>query len=144
MRFPPNVLLSTALLFLVASCAHHRDVRPGYDGVHSVLVRSQEKEWADREAISQANHFCSQRQLAPAFIDESNRYNGEMDEGTRDTIRRASTVAMVLGGVGAAGGYGYGHRGSRDVGTVLGAAGTTGMIMTGGEVYEARMTFKCQ
>ncbi|MCM2278356.1 MAG: hypothetical protein NDJ89_09800 [Oligoflexia bacterium] len=134
------VTAAFSFVFLFASCAHHRDVRAGADGIHRVIVRGQDKEGAERSAISQAEHFCEQRKLAPAFMDEKTQYTGTMDEKTRDTVRKASSAAMVLGGVGGVAGSGA----TRTGGTVLGTAGTVGSIMTGGEDYTAEMRFKCQ
>ncbi len=35
-------LLAISLMTLVSSCAHHKDVRPGADGVHRVLVTGED------------------------------------------------------------------------------------------------------
>lgn len=130
-----------AALFL-AGCAHHRDVRPGADGIHSVRTREPNKERAERSAISQAEHYCeSMGDKHPAFFNENTKYTGTMDEGTRDTVNKASKAAMILGG--AAGTMGRSSS-TRGAGTVVGAAGTAGHVMTSGDDYEAEMKFKCQ
>jgi len=121
-------------------CAHHPDVRPGADGVHRVVVRAMSKEDAERDAISQAESYCSQTKRSVAFVEEKTNYTGNMDESTRDTVRKASKAAMVLGGAGVL----VGPEGVREGGGVLGTAGTVGTIMTGGKDYLADMRFKCQ
>lgn len=131
----PFTLAAAMLSF--ASCAHHRDVRPGADGVHHVIVREPTKESAERHAISQANHYCEQSNRTAAFMNESTQYTGTMDESTRDTLRKASTAATILGGTSA-------HARRHGEPNVLGTAGTIGSIMTNGDDYTADMKFKCQ
>ena len=137
-----QVLSATALASLsiisFSSCAHHRDVRPGVDGVHHVLVRSEDKEKAERDAISQAEHYCQMTNRMPAFVEEKTSYTGSMDEATRDTVRKASTAAILLGGVA------HGSQSSRTGGNVLGSAGAVGTVMTSGDDYVSDMKFKCQ
>lgn len=121
-------------------CAHHPDVRPGADGIHRVVIRSTAKEKAERDAISQAENYCSQTNLAVAVMDEKTVYTGTMDESTRDMVHKVSTASIILGGAGAV-------AGPKDVkkgGSVLGAAGTVGSIMTSGNDYLVEMRFKCQ
>jgi hypothetical protein len=97
-------------------------------------VRGQEKEQAERSAIAQAKHFCEERNQYPAFIEESTQYTGSMDEATRDTLRKASTAAQVLGHT-TGNRHGI-HRTSGNqapnAGDVIGSAGTVGAIMTSG------------
>lgn len=132
------------LMFLVAfvtfGCAHHRDVRPGADGIHRVVVRDSESESAERSAISQAEHFCQQYEKQYGIVNEKEtQYTGEMDESTRKTLKKASTAATVLGG----GASVLGRNGVRTGGNVVGAAGTVGMIMTSGDDYIAEIRFRC-
>jgi hypothetical protein len=136
-------IMSVAVMVavLASSCAHHRDVRAGADGVNRVVVRAEDKESAERSAISQAEHYCEQSKTRPGFMEEKTQYTGTMDEKTRDTVKKASTAAMVLGGTT---GVVAGNSGVRTSGNVLGAAGTVGRIMTGGDDYVAEMRFKCQ
>jgi hypothetical protein len=143
MKTPLRIRLAALTLPLAlgfAACAHHRDVRPGADGIHRVVVRASERESAERSAISQAEDFCDERHLAPAFVNEQTQYTGKMDEGTRDTLHKASTAAMILGGGVGIGTYGA----ARTAGGAVGTAGAAGAIMTGGKDYTADMRFKCQ
>lgn len=109
--------------------------------MNRVVVREQDKESAEQSAIRQAEHYCEQFQRHPAFLDEGKTsYNGSMDENTRDTVRKASKAARVLGGAGMV----FGENGVRTGGTAVGAAGTVGGIMTSGNDYTAEMRFKCE
>jgi hypothetical protein len=140
MRTFIRLLIASLFVISFASCAHHRDVRPGADGIHRVVVRAQDKDQAERNAISQAEHYCEQSQKLPGFMDEKTQYTGSMDESTRDTVRKASTAALVLGGAGTV----AGSNGVRTGGSVLGGAGAVGAIMTSGNDYVSEMRFKCQ
>lgn len=135
-------LIAASLLgFSAFSCAHHRDVRGGADNVHSVTVRGTEKTSTERDAISQADDYCDQWDKRAGIVTQKSGYIGTtMDENTRDTVRKASTAAILLGGVGSAAAD---EPGARRGGNVVGAAGTVGAVMTGGENYETTMTFKC-
>lgn len=125
-------------VLILSACAHHKDVRPGADGVHRVVVRGAEASGVERKAIDEANHFCKQfGQIAYVVNEEKTQYTGSMDENTRKTIKKASTAAMVIGA-------GVGHGRNTGAGQVLGGAGTAGWIMTSGDDYVADMKFKCQ
>lgn len=132
--------LSSVFLFsLLVSCAHHRDVRPGTEGIHRVITRGPDKQQVEQSAISQANHFCEQRNLAAAFVNEDTKYTGEMDESTHNTLRKASQAAVIVGG----GTHVLGGRRESDVGGAVAGVGTVGSIMTSGDAYTVDMKFKC-
>lgn len=133
-------LLFTGLTLFGSSCAHHRDVRPGADGINHVIVRATDRTEAEQSAISQAENYCDQFQKHPGFLEEKSHYTGTMDEATRDNVRKASHAAILLGGTGSV----IGSDDVRTGGNVLGAAGTVGSVMTGGSDYQSVMRFKCQ
>lgn len=101
---------------------------PGADGVHKVVSKDIEQDGAEEEAIEAAREYCEKRELEAVFIEEKTAYKGSMDENTRKTVRKASTAAMVVGGVGS----------------VLGSAGSAGHMMTNDRDYESQVRFKCQ
>ncbi|WP_374030411.1 hypothetical protein [Bdellovibrio bacteriovorus] len=72
--------LITAATIFTAACAHHPDVRAGADGIHRVVIASEDTDQGSREAIRQANSFCKERNQTAAFINESSKYNGDYDE----------------------------------------------------------------
>ena len=102
------------------------------------MVRAEGKESAERDAISQAEHYCQMSSKMPAFMEEKTSYTGSMDEATRDTVRKASTAAILLGGAA------HGSQSTRTGGNVLGSAGAVGRVMTSGDDYATEMKFKCQ
>lgn len=130
-----------AALLLLASCAHHRDVRPSADGIHRVVTRGPDKDEVERDAISQANHYCSERnKQSAAFVSEGTQYTGSMSESAHKTTRNASKAATVVGsGMGV-----FGGQNEANAGAVVGGAGVVGNIMTGGDAYTTEMRFKCQ
>src|SRR4051812_19611217 len=86
-------------LLTLAACAHHRDVRPGADGVHRVVIQTDNTEQAQRDAISQANHYCKEKNNSEAaFVNEESKYTGSMDEGNYKAAKTASKVAQAAGG----------------------------------------------
>lgn len=161
--------LSLLFLFLVVSCAHYEDVRPGVDGVHKVIVRAEEKDQGSQNAIEQANYYCEkvEHDKHAAFIDEKIEYTGSMDEKTRDTLRKASKAAEMVGGTSASVNsnnedWSHDSEQTNNMGknttmhkrkhvgaqvnppNPIGTAGAVGTIMTSGKDYLIQMTFKCQ
>lgn len=127
---------------LISSCAHHNDVRPGANGLNRVRVRKSEKSLAEQSALSQAKHFCKERNLFPEVISETTEYTGSMDESTRETLKRASGVALVLGGTMKSRTNTFPTE--TGPGDVVQGAGQAGHMMTDGDDYLTEMTFRCQ
>lgn len=131
-------LLGLGLLF-TTGCAHHRDVRPGVDGMHSVVVLSEGGEEGTRNAISQANHYCGQLGKHAAFVEEDQKYTGKVDEETYNT---GKTIGKVLTTVGGAG-YVFGGSNEKNAGGVGVLAGQAANVALG-KGYTVKMKFKCQ
>ncbi len=112
----------------MAGCAHHRDVRPGDDGVHRVVIRSDDTEAGGREGIEQANHFCKERGQYAAFIKEDNKYTGDMDEQSYKNAKRVSKAAQAVGGL---------------AGGMVGMGGSVADDALG-EGYTTEMKFRCK
>lgn len=133
-------LMSLSLLVLFfAACAHHRDVRPGDDGVHSVVVSSEDTEEGSRDAIQQANHFCEQRGQYATFIKEEQKYTGDMDEQNYKNAKKATKVAQVVGGAA----WTLGGKKESDLGGIVGV-GATAADAAIGKGYTVAMKFKCK
>lgn len=114
-------------------------VLPGDNGVHRVAVRDIQKHNAEEEAVEAAQEYCEKRHAEAVFLEEKEtKYTGKMDEGTRDTVRKASTAAMILSP-----GLGVGT-GSGIAGGALGSAGMIGYSMTSGKDYQSELKFKCK
>lgn len=127
-------------IFLLAACAHHRDVRPGSDGVHRVVIITEDQEVGSREALSQANHFCKENGGGyAAIVDEDKKYTGDMDEQTYKNAKRAAKVAGAVGGAG----YVFGGKKERAAGGVVGLGGAVANEALG-KGYTVEMRFKCK
>lgn len=133
-----NWCLLFALGFLVTACAHHRDVRLGADGIHRVVVKSEDGDEGSRGAIEQANHFCEQRGQQAAFIKEEKKYTGQMDEQSYKNAKTATKVAKTVGGAA----WVLGGRNESNLGGIVGLGGMVGDEVLG-EGYTIEMRFKC-
>ena len=110
-------VLSLAVLGL-ASCAHHQDVRPGANGVHRVLIHTDDSEVGSQEAIRQANNYC--------------------DEKTYNQGKRISKVAQGIGGAA----WVFGGKNESKAGGLVGMGGAVGDQALG-KGYTVEMKFKC-
>ena len=130
-------ILFLPILFLI-SCAHHRDVRPGVDGVHRVVVKLDEDVQGSREALGQADHYCESLGKRAAIISEEKKYTGDMKE---EDYKKAKTATKVVGAVGGLTTI-FGGRNERKAGwaTALGASAADGIIGMG---YTLELKFKC-
>ena len=125
-------------LILVSGCAHHRDVRPGANGINRVVIQSEGGEKGKRDAIAQANDFCKEQGKYPGFVDEKEHYGGNLDESTYNNAKSAAKVAEVVGGAATV----FGGHNERNLGGVglLGGVGADAYL---GKPYIVEMTFKC-
>jgi hypothetical protein len=104
-----------------------------------VTARDLEREGAEEAAVKAAGKYCEERGEDVVFVNNADaKYTGELSESTRNTLRRGSQAAMILGGAGM-----VPHR-TRPYGGLLGTAGTVGYVMTNGKDYEASVDFKCR
>lgn len=126
-------------LFVLVACAHHRDVRPGADGIHRVVVTTDDKEQGARSAILQANDYCKQFDKSAAFVNESQEYTGDMNEIDYETGKKLSKVAKVVGGTT----WVMGGQTERNIGGVVGLGGVAADEALG-KGYTVTMKFKCQ
>ncbi len=131
---------ASAILAAIAltSCAHHKDVRAGADGVHRITIQTTGEQTEKREAIAQANHFCKERNQYAAFITEDQKYTGQMDEKSYQNTKVVSKVLKTVG----SGAYVFG--GSKEsnaggIGVLAGQAAGSAI----GEGYTVDMQFKC-
>lgn len=125
-------------VLLITSCAHHRDVRAGASGVHRVVVTTDDMDEGTRGAIAQANHFCEERKMAAAFIDENKQYTGNMKEEDYKKLKTAGKVAGVVGSTA----YVFGGKNESAVGGLVGLGGMAANAAAG-KGYTIEMKFKC-
>lgn len=136
-RFMQKLLLISGSI-LIFSCAHHRDVRPGADGIHRVVIQTSDKSEGARQAIAQANNYCEEYKKHPAFIDEKQAYTGDMDEQKYNTGKKLSKAAKVVGGAA----WVFGGRNESNAGGVVGLGGAAADAALG-DGYTVTMSFKC-
>lgn len=135
--------LNLTLLSLVVACSTAKvNVMPGEDGVNKILVRDIERDNAEEAGVKAAHEYCEKHDKQAVFLNNKTEYQGSMDEDTRNTVRKASRAAQVVGG--GLGGYGYHRDGDATAGAVLGSAGTVGGMMTNDRDYKTEILFKCK
>lgn len=127
------------IVLFVAACAHHRDVRPGADGTHRVVLRTDDVDDATRGAIKQANHYCKEKKQEAAFVNEEKKYDGDMDERDYKQAKRVTQVAKTVGGAV----WVFGGKRESAIGGLAGLGGVAGDAALG-EPYTVEMRFKCQ
>ena len=59
---------------LFTACAHHRDVRPADNGIHSVSFKTDRKDDGSRNAMSQAEDFCKQQRKYAVMVSEDSKF----------------------------------------------------------------------
>ncbi len=127
------------LTLVAMGCAHHNDVRAGVDGIHRVVIQTEDKENGSQEAIRQANHFCKEQNKYAAFVNEEAKYTGQMDEKDYNRVKTASRVAKAAGGAA----YVFGGEKESNLGGVVGLGGVVADAAAG-RGYTVEMKFKCQ
>lgn len=131
-------LIVLALPFLLISCGHHKDVRPGTSGVHRVVVVTEDSAQGQRNAINQANHYCDQFKKTAAFENETSKYTGSVDETTYKRTKMASRAAKAAGGTT----WAMGGKREHNAGGVVGLGGIA-LDSALGNGYTVEMSFKC-
>lgn len=134
-----KLLFVSGLILLISACAHHRDVRPGADGVHRVVIATDDQEAGARDAISQANHYCKESNRSAAFVSEDKKYVGTMDEGNYKAAKAISKAATAAGGTV----YAMGAKKESNIGGIVGLGGGIANDALG-KGYNVEMKFKCQ
>jgi hypothetical protein len=132
-------LLLLTSVFLLASCAHHKDVRPNDSGVHNVSFQTEDKSSGYQNGNSQANHFCEQKKQTAFIVQEVYKYTGSMDE---DTYKATKTASKVASGVGGAA-FVFGGKKESDAGGLIGLGGGIANSVAGSG-YTYTMSFKCK
>jgi hypothetical protein len=135
-------LVITLAFFIGAACSTAKvRVMPEEGGLNRVVVRDIQRDSAEEEAVDAAKDYCEKSKKSAVFVNgtgNQTKYTGSMDENTRNTIKKASTAAVLLGGVG------MGPSDTRTAGGLLGSAGTVGHVMTNDRDYQTELQFKCQ
>lgn len=138
-RFKTLTSLSLCLLSVFAvSCAHYEDVRPGARGVHKVMLRTDNRDLGEREALVQAGYFCKERKRSIAILSESSKYKGEMSEkkyrNSKIDAKGAAAVGSTL--------FFHGSGLTSAAGAALGIGGAMANDSLG-NAYTINMKFRC-
>lgn len=133
-----KTILLVGLSSIIASCAHHNDVRPGAEGIHRVVIQTDNQDEGERGAIKQANHYCKELGKSAAFVDEQKKYTGDMDEKKYKDAKKMSNAAKVAGGAA----YVLGGKRESGIGGVVGLGGAVADAALG-KGYTVEMKFKC-
>lgn len=134
-----KLIIASFATLLLASCAHHRDVRPGEDGLNKVILNVEDKDDGYRNAMAQAEDYCKQSNQRPFIVTEGSKYQGNMDESTYNTGKTASKVAQAVGGA-------VWTMGGQKESTVGGIAGLGGSVARDalGNGYQYVLNFRCR
>lgn len=125
----------SSFLLIGCSTANVR-VMPGGSGTNRVISTDIEKDDAEKAAVDGAQEYCDKRHKQAVFVKEDTKYTGSMDENTRNTVRKASRIASVLGSQSR--GYDPDQPGAIET------AGSVGSGMTNDRDYKSEMSFKCE
>ncbi len=122
-------ILGMATAASLAACSTAKVfMMPGADGNHKVTARDRERDDATQAAHEAAREYCEKKGQEAVYVSNSTKYDGQMDEESRNAIRQGSKVAMALGGY---------H-------SPIGTAGRGGYMYTNERDYEAQIQFRCQ
>lgn len=132
-----KIVLLGALL-LITSCGHHRDVRPGAEGIHTVTVIGEEKASISREALEQSNHYCKEVNKRAGIKTEVVKYIGRGSEEDYKKLKGITKAVQVAG----SGAYVFGGEKERNAGGIAGI-GATAANAYAGNGYQVTMTFVC-
>ena len=119
---------TAALASMMACSTASVRILPGEDGVHQSIAKDIERDSAETAALKGANEYCEKKKKEAVVVKNGSKYTGSMDENTRNTVRKASHVASILGPIGG----------------VVQETGRAGQGMTNDRDYTAELSFKCQ
>jgi hypothetical protein len=123
----------------IVGCAHHKDVRPGAEGIHRVVIENEGTGEFARDALKQAQHYCKEQGQSAAVVSEEQKYVGDMDEKTYRNAKRVTSVAKTVGGAV----WAMGAPRESNAGGVIGLGGAAGDSALG-NAYQFQMSFKCK
>lgn len=130
-----KLFIAICLILIITSCSHHRDVRPGTQGVHHVKLKTGDTDSGEQAAINQAQYFCEKRDRDAAFVSEEKKYTGTMDEEDYKSAKKLSRAAQTAG-------YMTRILAGKRFGTAVGIGGSIGDSILGKE-YQVDMKFRC-
>lgn len=93
-----HVIAIAFLSTFIVGCAHHSDVRPSADGIHTVSFMVERKDEGYRNAYSQAESYCQKRSKQTALVvSEQSEYVGSVGEQNYNTAKTITNIASAVG-----------------------------------------------
>ena len=127
-----------ACLFITVGCVG--DVRPGPDGIHSVILLTDDRDDGARAALRQAKRWCKQDKQDFVVHEEWISFICDMDEADYIRARQLAAAAQAAGSVTS--GTSDDDSNAETVGDILQAGGAAAEAALG-ECYEVEMIFEC-
>ena len=137
--------ISTILKWIVGSCIFITvgcvgDVRPGPDGIHSVMLLTDDRDDGARAALRQAKRWCKQDKQDFVVHEEMIFFICDMDEADYIRAKQLAAAAQAAGVVTSGTSEEYSN--AETVGDILQASGAAAQAALG-ECYEVEMIFEC-
>ena len=130
-------MIGMAMLFSTACVG---DVRPGPDGIHSVMLLTDDRDDGARKALRQAKRWCKKEQQDFIVHEEMITFICEMDEADYIRARQLAAAAQAAGSVTSS--TSDEDSNAETVGDILQAGGAAAEAALG-ECYEVDLTFEC-
>ena len=141
-RIPPATsilqLFLVTCMFVTVGCVG--DVRPGPDGIHSVLLLTDVQDDGSRMALRQAKRWCKKEQQDFVVHEEMISFICDMDEADYIRARQLAAAAQAAGSVTSS--TSDENSNAETVGDILQAGGAAAEAALG-ECYEVEILFEC-
>ncbi|MCG9758801.1 MULTISPECIES: hypothetical protein [Pseudoalteromonas] len=134
-----RILLSVGLAVWLSGCAHHDDVRPSSDGMHTIMLFADSRDAGSKEALRQAKHYCKQTEQVAYVVNLDIIYNSDTPESTYVTQNGLANAVDAMG----IAMWIFGKNSVDDAGAALTLSGgiADGAL---GKPYDVRLNFKCR
>lgn len=116
------------------------DVRPGADGINSVLIITDDKATGQRSALRQAKRWCKKVDQTFVVHEEIVSFVCDMDEADYVRAKQLAAAAQAAGSVTSANAEEESN--AETVGDILQASGAAAEAALG-ECYEIELLFEC-
>jgi hypothetical protein len=125
-------------IFVATGCVG--DVRPGPDGIHSVMLLTDDRDDGARTALRQAKRWCKKDKQDFVVHEEMVAFICEMDEADYIRAKQLAAAAQAAGTVTS--GTSEENSTAETVGDILQAGGVAAEAALG-DCYEVEMIFEC-
>jgi len=133
-----NKWLIGITLLLTTACVG--DVRPGPDGIHSVMMLTDDRDDGARAALRQAKRWCKKEKQDFVVHEEMITFICDMDEADYLRAKQLAAAAQAAGTVTS--GTADEESNAETVGDILQAGGAAAEAALG-DCYEVELIFEC-